>query len=82
MSDEDGRTFIEKLGERGVDISFVKLAEGQTGLYGITLVDAGGERTMLSSRGASANVPELTEKLKSKLRSADMLYHLRLLDAD
>jgi sugar/nucleoside kinase (ribokinase family) len=70
--DEDGRTFVKNLESKGVDTSLIK-RQGQTG-FTVTLVDDGGERTMLSSRGASASVPELTERLQHKIRSADMLF--------
>ncbi len=71
-SDEDGKTLLKNLECKGVDTSFIS-RQGQTG-FTITLVDADGERTMLSSRGASANVPELTDNLCKKIERADMLY--------
>ena len=71
-SDEDGQAMIKALQSKGVDTSFL-VGTGQTG-FTVTLIDSDGERTMLSHRGASANVPELAEQLKQKIRSADLLF--------
>lgn len=69
--DEAGRRLVEHLAMSGVDPSFVGTG-GATGSV-ISVVDAGGERTMLSWRGAAAAPPELGRKLEAVLRAAPAL---------
>jgi len=54
-----------QLNQAGVDTTLVQY-DGETG-YTVDLIDAGGERTMLSFRGASANAIELNHAVKTRL---------------
>ena len=66
--DDPGRRLVDHLAASGVDPSFIEMG-GATGAV-IAVVDAGGERTMFSWRGAAAAAPELGRKLRMALRAA------------
>lgn len=69
--DEAGRRLVDHLAASGVDPSFVGVGAA-TGSV-VAVVDATGERTMFSWRGAAAQGPELGNRLKAALAAAPAL---------
>ena len=70
-SDESGRDLLRRMKQAGVDVSCAAQG-GETG-YTLTVIDATGERTMMSFRGASGQPVEMTDTVRSKLSQAGAL---------
>lgn len=69
--DEDGEGFLRNMQSMGVDTLLVN-RNGRTG-FTVTMIDSGGERTMLSYRGASAEPIPMTAQVEKKISEAKLL---------
>lgn len=69
--DEEGEYFLRNIQSRGVDTSLV-CRSGKTG-FTVTMIDNGGERTMLSYRGASSNPVSMTAQVEKNISEAKLL---------
>ncbi|MEW6045436.1 MAG: carbohydrate kinase family protein [Bacillota bacterium] len=70
--DEAGRSLMEHLASAGVDTSFVSVS-ATTGTV-LSVVDARGERTMFSYRGAAARPVSMTPRLRQALQAAAVVF--------
>ncbi len=70
--DEAAGEISAQLESMGIDTSHIQF--GISTGYTVTMIDASGERTMFSYRGASARAPEFTPRLAGALTDAAVLF--------
>jgi sugar/nucleoside kinase (ribokinase family) len=71
-TDGAGGELFRRMEKAGIDTSLVR-RKGVTG-YTIAIVDEEAERTMLSCRGASADVLQMTDAVRDTIRAARLLF--------
>jgi sugar/nucleoside kinase (ribokinase family) len=69
--DEDGQIFINSFAKYNVDTTLVQQS-GKTG-FTVTMIERGGERTMLSFRDAGASAMQLSPALEAVIKKVSMV---------